>query len=505
MEFKKLTEKMKKFVYSTCSYANPHIGVILNEILASVDNGDKLYWGQCRGVFSSCMMNPNGNSIPCSLCKLQYKTLIKEFGKSVEVVPFTHNENVKCKEIIFKSIEEIKKLEYRGVHVGLSILSYYFSITRNINPDITSGFSKYVNGIASDMFGQIDAIYDFIDKEKPDVISIYNGRLYESRALYDIARIMGIKFESLEIVGGMDGPAKMVKYENALPHDIDYFGRKANWVWEVSKDTDEEKERIASDFFIRRRNGVQAGDKVYVAGQVKGKLPEDLDFGKINIMIFNSSADELAALGGEWDKDILFKSQYEAIDYMLSNSSPTIHYYLRIHPNLKNVHYKFVTELYNLCKNYANITVIEPSSDISSYALLDVADKVVVFGSTMGVEANFWGKSVILIGRSFYYNMDVAYHANTKGELIQLLHSELPPKSKLDSMKYGYYILDTTYRTVQKYYININPVDITFCGKHIRFIPYLKQWNSVLLFKLMHLFSIRVSLLFGKKANPFPG
>lgn len=497
---------MKKFVYSACSYTNPHMGVLLNEILSSVDDGDKVYWGQCRGILSSCMMNIDGNSMCCSLCRLQYKSLIKNFGGQVEVVSFTHNESIKYEEIPFKSIEEIKKLEYREVHVGLSILSYYFSVTRNINPDITHNFCRYINRIASDMFSQIDAIYDFVDKEKPDVISIYNGRLYESRALYDIAKARGIKFESLEIVGGMNEPAMMVKYNNVLPHDIGYFAQKASWVWEVSKDTEEKKKRIASDFFVRRKKGIQAGDKVYVADQVQGKLPENLNLDKMNIMIFNSSADELAALGGEWDKDVLFNSQYEAIDYMLSHSSPTIHYYLRIHPNLQNVHYGFVTELYDLSKKHTNITIIEPLSDISSYALLDAADKVVVFGSTMGVEANFWGKPVILIGRSFYYNMDVAYHSNTKEELIQLLHSELLAKSKLDSMKYGYYILDTTYRVVQKKYnVDINPVDITFCGQRLRFVPYLKLWNSVLLFKLIHLLTVRVSSLFGNNTNPFPG
>ena len=495
---------MKRFVYTTCSYANPHMGVLLNEILSSVDDGDKIYWGHCRGILSSCMMNPNGNSLHCRLCRLQYKSLIKRFGKRVEVVPFIHKENIRYEEIAFSSIEEIKKLEYRGVRVGLSILSYYFSITRNVTPDITFSFCRYINCIASDMFGQIDALYDFIDKEKPDVISIYNGRLYESRALYDIAIIRGIKFESLEIIGGMKEPAKMVKYDNVLPHDIGYFAKKANWVWEVSKDTDEEKERIASDFFVRRRNGIQAGDKVYVADQIKGKLPENMDSGKMNVMIFNSSADELAALGGEWDKDVLFNSQYEAIDYMLSHSSSAIHYYLRIHPNLKDVPYRFVTELYGLSKKHTNITIIEPSSNISSYALLDAADKVVVFGSTMGVEANFWGKPVILIGRSFYYDMDVAYHVKTKEELIRLLHSKLSAKAKQDSMKYGYYILDTTYRVIQKYHIDINPIDINFCGQRLRFVPYLKQWNSYLLFKLMHLLTVRVSLLLGNNTNPFP-
>lgn len=480
------------------------MGVLLNEILSSVDNGDKVYWGQCKGILSSCMMNPNGNSLCCSLCRLQYRSLIKKFGKGVEILPFTHHERAKYKENLFKSIEEIKKLEYRGVHVGLSILSSYFSKTRNIDPDITFSFCKYINGVASDMFSQIDAIYNFIDKKKPDVISIYNGRLYESRAFYDIARIKGIKFESLEIVGGMNEPAKIVKYDNVLPHDIGYFAKKANWVWKVSKDTDVEKERIASDFFIKRKNGIQAGDKVYVADQVKGKLPENLDSSKMNIMIFNSSADELAALGGKWDEGVLFKSQYDAIDYILSHSSSKIHYYLRIHPNLKDVPYRFVTELYDLSKKHPNITIIEPSSDISSYALLDVAEKVIVFGSTMGVEANFWGKPVILIGRSFYYNMDVAYHVNTKEDLIQLLHSELSAKSKQDSMKYGYYILDTTYRTIQKSYIEINPVDIVFCGHRLRIVHYLKLWNSFLLFKLIHLITVRVASLFGNNINPFP-
>ena len=70
--------------------------------------------------------------------------------------------------------------------------------------------------------------------------------------------------------------------------------------------------------------------------------------------------------------------------------NPEYHFYLRIHPNLTNVHFEYREKLLALEEIYPNITVIDAPSPISTYALMDVADKIIVFGSTAGAESVFW-------------------------------------------------------------------------------------------------------------------
>ena len=54
--------------------------------------------------------------------------------------------------------------------------------------------------------------------------------------------------------------------------------------------------------------------------------------------------------------------------------------------------YKYHTDLLKLGEKYPNMTVIPGGSSLSTYALIDRADVVVVWGSTTGAEAVYHGK-----------------------------------------------------------------------------------------------------------------
>ena len=68
--------------------------------------------------------------------------------------------------------------------------------------------------------------------------------------------------------------------------------------------------------------------------------------------------------------------------------------------------------------NYANLKIIGPDEDIDTYKLMDIADKVISFGSTTGIEATFWGATSILFGKSFYMHLDAAYQPNSYNCLL---------------------------------------------------------------------------------------
>ena len=69
-----------------------------------------------------------------------------------------------------------------------------------------------------------------------------------------------------------------MSYPGALPHNIEKWNQLAINSWNQSKETEEEKIKIGSSFFERRRNGELVVDvKVYVAKQKKGLMPEGFD------------------------------------------------------------------------------------------------------------------------------------------------------------------------------------------------------------------------------------
>ena len=114
-----------------------------------------------------------------------------------------------------------------------------------------------------------------------------------------------------------------------------------------------------------------------------------------------------------------------------------LHCYLRMHPNLKGVDNKHTRELYDLRREFFEI--IPPDDPVSTYALIKHADKVLTFGSTVGIEAVFWGTPSIHAGRSYYQDLEGTYNPGSHEELITMLKADLPPKDRTAALVYGYY------------------------------------------------------------------
>ena len=495
----------KILYYSTCAILTPNIGVTIDDILSSKKELDEIYWCYCHNALSVCHGNLSGCPCICDFCHSMYKRYEKKYGKGVHVIPIDRQDFIhKTHSWQFNSIEQIKSIVYRDVYIGYGILSLYLSYTRDLDIANMDGFRNYFTPIVSEICDYVDHLYDLLNQIKPDEIMSFNGRFFDNRLFYDIANVLGIKYTALEVVfgnGDRGKPLKKVRFIGGLPHSIKVVTQKINDLWLNSPLSDEKKTEIAASFYNKRRKGKYDLDTVYISAQKQGVLPEGFDPNQRNIAIFNSSEDEYSAVGGEWD-DTIFASQYEAVDYILQRSSPDIHYYLRIHPHLKGVKYKAHMDLYALSK-YPNLTIIPPESEVSTYDLMNACEKVVTFGSTMGIESAFWGKPSVLLRRSMYENLDICYQASCKEEVIPLLESKLDPKPQLGALKFAYYILDREYG-VEKSNIDIDIEEKTFLGLIFHFTPYFKIWGSQFLYQTAYFYHCILLPRFSKKISRFP-
>lgn len=479
---------MKYLLYSACSYAHPHFGVLLDEAERLHKEGHEVIFTYCSGVIDSCFMNPQANKARCKLCKLCYNTTLSKLSKGILVVPLKDINSSEKYSFTYNSIDEIKNIKYRNVYVGYSVLSTYISITRNPYPEISIDSKKYFDHLIEQTCRLTSRVYELVEKHKPNVISIYNGRFFENRPFYDIAKFLNLQFISNEVVGGPRSNElfSKVSFNNCLPHDIQNNCDTVKFVWNSSDKDTSEKIIDGESFFTKRRNGLPAADKVYINGQVKGLMPSNWDDNKKNIVIFNSSEDEFAAIGKDFEEYSLFKSQIDGIKYLLSSiNDKNYHFYLRVHPNLKNIPYKYHTDLYTLEKDYDNITVIKASDSVSTYDIMDKADKVVVFGSTMGVEASFWHKPVVLLSGAMYYYLDMCYIPRSQEELSKLLKEDLKPKSNLAAIFYGYYMMNRNVLSTDCKYFDINYKTFILGNVKINMAKYLTILGSNKLMKLI--------------------
>lgn len=420
---------------------------VLDEVQKKMIEGEKLILIGCEGSINHCDLNPFGSKYICTACSHCLQKSLKFLKGDFEYYSlneFQNQKKIKHSRNIpeeITNIRDFKSLRYKDFEVGYAVSSTYISSTRNHNPVFDIKLRNFLDPLYNDSLYIFDSTEVVLGQFNPKKILLFNGRLHISRPVLSLAQSKGISIDIIEIVGGYGGkPIEKVIFKNALPHDIYNNTKLINENWNLFSN---EKLSIAKSFFENRRTGIEAGDKAYVKKQSLGRLPDNFNNQKQNVSIFISSDDEMAAIGKEWEWDFLGGTQLNAIKRILElfSENSNFHFYVRIHPNLSSIKFKYHTDYYSLEEIFKNVTVIPATSKISTYTLLEHSNKIISFGSTVGAEATYWGKPSILIGKTMYMNLNVTYNAQSEEELINLItNSKLAPKPSEGALKYGLYL-----------------------------------------------------------------
>lgn len=110
---------------------------------------------------------------------------------------------------------------------------------------------------------------------------------------------------------------------------------------------------------------------------------------------------------------------------------------IRFHPNLVDAGPYERARIQRLGEDFPSVTVVRPEDKVSSYDILEQASVVVTFGSTIGVEASWYGKPSLLIGRAPHEQAEVCTPVCTVDELEAFLRKgEYKTISKLRVIEY---------------------------------------------------------------------
>ena len=454
---------MKYLFYGGSSITMPHMGVLLNEALALNDRGDEIIWVYCNAKCQSCISNMNSNPVVCRNCVNRTHRILNKYSKKMILIPlFNKKESIRIdkKEYLFSNIDEVKGFTYLNCNLGYSIASAYISATRNAIMSFSERHKQYYSKLVSQTIERFICFEKIVKECRPDCIIVFNGRYFDTGVCVEVAKKYSIDYQIKEVLDGprCGKPFFIETFFNCSAFDINNKTERIHDTWRKSLLSEIEKNKIGIQFYERKRRGESVGDKSYVENQQVGLLPVKWDMQKKNIVIFNSSDDELASVGADYDSYSLFQSQYVGICSILDHfkEETNMHFYLRMHPNLSKLDNPFVNDLLGLNDKFDNVTVIAPAAKISTYSLLDAADKIISFGSTMGVEANYWGKISILLSASEYYNLGVCYVPTNVQELYELIKSDLQPLNKDGAIKYAFYLLDREVRCHKSSFVDIS-------------------------------------------------
>jgi hypothetical protein len=479
---------VKILIYNPYSLDNNSAPMMLDEALEYLrDPQSEVVFVTCRGELKPCLTNAEQSRIRCMECMFSTNLLLR--GRAH---PRLHHESLTTfmdselsarianHKFAYDSLAALKKVEWEGVNIGLSVVSTFVSMTRNLNPALNQTTRRFLDDSLRAEATLVALAARMFARHEPDLVCLFNGRFVGLRGILEAAQIRGIRTKVLEYTFSTTlRQLGKVEFYDSLPHDIDKVSPLIESTWRDWNKGDD-KEGTAAQFYERRRNGQPASDAVYVGLQRPELLPPDWDSSRRNFVIFNSSEDEFFSIGQSFDKYKLFEDQIEGVRHLAraTQNDPTIHYYLRIHPNLAPISYSYHTELAALDTEFSNLTVIPADSAISTYALIDASEKVFVFGSTAGVEATFWGKPVVLMGGAMYLHLDVAYYPATLAELDQLIVATLPPKPRIGALKYALYLFGD--RGTPHKHVNFNFRSITI-GKKTLHVPGCYEFRGSIL------------------------
>lgn len=416
----------------------------------------------CEGINLPCHANYQSERLKCNLCKLNKALFFKslEIAKPNLKINHLYIENISVQftneheKIItdFKNSKDsvydfLTKLKYKGCNIGFGIMSTYISNSRNYKPEKNADSMRFFLQQISQQLVLVDSFLQYFNKSKFEKYLLFNGRSNDTRFLFDILKntkqnetfiieniiVKENKYNIIESMAVEILPCR-------LPQDIEYRHQQIISLWLKS----DEQFRISEGekYFQERIENLNAKDHkdLFIENWVGNETNVFNDGSKIKVVIFNSSSDETASIP-EVNKFNYFGDQNKKIKQICLQLSkdPKFEVVLRIHPNLKNISYNYHKELYELSKL---VKVIEADSSVNSYGLIKSADLIIVFGSTIGVEACYLNKPVINLGAALYSFLDVSYNPKSDDELNDLLNSALtlPPKPRLNSLKYGFFM-----------------------------------------------------------------
>ncbi len=473
---------MKTLFYTQTGLTSKQIG-LCGEVLEQLIKSDHdIRVVRCGGVLQNCYFNRSHNIFACASCQSRE-------NKILELTQLDHNQifTIKNEDLDelniphFSNLSELQSFSFKNINIGRGVASSIISHTR----DFEINSSKYHLIIENELRKAANVTLYFanlIQSWQPDVIYLFNGRFAEVYPLLELAKNFSIPYYCIEAGAGENYHL----FKNSLPHSIKGRTNIMNEIWE--KHNPMQRDQAAKAYYITKRTGSEQYEKSYTNKQIKNLLPGDFNSSKINVAIFNSSEDEVKTID-EWQHN-LYATQNDAIKRLCEQlkEHENIHFYLRVHPNLTNVDNSQLKGINSM--DYSNLSIIAPDSRISSYALMEACDKILTFGSTMGIEATFWGKPSILYGKSYYMYTQATYLPNDLDELLSLIkNSSLQPKLKQTTYPYGLFL--TSYGKPAQHFKHNGKTDSVFKNHTIKsfywtsplyilkFLKYFSHWKNL--------------------------
>ena len=272
-------------------------------------------------------------------------------------------------------------------------------------------------------------------------VHIYNGRFLHERASWDAAKRLGCEILIFETTHD--------RYQQRTEgfHNRVNNQKVMKELWENSKLEISKKTSEASVWFKNMRSDVNP---------FMVKHPKKFISNKKYFVYFSNSDDEVVGFWDEWTEPL--GNQFDVVSKLIEifSNQNTYELVIRLHPNLLNKPPKIIKKWQSL-KTNRNSVLIQSGEKISSYDLIDNCVGVINFGSTIGIEAAYYEKPVLVMADCKYDELEIADKLFNWDEIDSWIkRAEFLPRDLISQRKVNSYIFGFYFRACGTQFLNTN-------------------------------------------------
>jgi Capsule polysaccharide biosynthesis protein len=404
----------------------------------------------CNAGMSKCVLGTNRDDPeqkpPCKSCVHQSKTLYagvranRHAGTYVNWFDFEHDPQLAA-AISHLSLQELMDFEYQTFPLGALCLPGLRWILRIHHLSDDEPTRYILREYILSAWNVVQNFSKFLDETNPRVVVVFNGQFFPEATAAYVARKRGIRVITHEV--GLQPASAFFTDGEATIYPI-----KIPESFEMN-----EQQNAKLDAYLAKRfqgDFSMAGIKFWadMKGLDEAFLEKAAGFKQIVPIFTNVIFDT-----SQPHANTVFEDMFVWLDKALEviRIHPETLFVIRAHPDETRVRKssRETVEGWATSRgigNEANILFVGPREPLSSYELIQRAKFVMVYNSTIGLEASILGAAVLCAGKARYTQYPTVFFPQTveglRKKMEEFLAAEIiaiPPEFKRNARRFLYY------------------------------------------------------------------
>ncbi len=414
----------------------------------------------CRAGMSHCVLGTNRDDPmkepPCKSCVYQSSTLYKGVrtferskvetsGSQVWWFPY-REEPTLVWALEGATLERLMASEWQGLPLGQLCLPGLRWILRRHNLEDDEGTRYLLREYILSAWNVAQEFTHFLDEVQPRAVVVFNGQFYPEAVARYVAQQRGLRVITHEVglqpASAFFTDGEATAYPIHIPDDFEL--------------NDEQNARL--DAYLEKRFQGQfsmAGIRFWpeMKGLDAGFLKKAATFKQIVPIFTNVIFDT-----SQPHANTVFKDMFAWLDALLPaiRAHPETLFVIRAHPDELRVRKASRETVEGWVRasdadREPNVLFVGPKESLSSYELISRSKFVMVYNSTIGLEASIMGSAVLCAGKARFTQYPTVFFPQTGAEqaskLEEFLGAEaivVPPEFRRNARRFLYYQLFRT-------------------------------------------------------------